>query len=363
VGEGPGERLSHRKNAYLTKQKAIALLLTLVIATTGGLIARALHVPLGLLLGSLITVGTLAATNRRVMGHAMYLPPRLRMCFVPIIGIAIGGAFTPDILQQAAAWWPSLLALLIYLPLLHWIGYHIYKRAGISPQTAFYGAVPGGLIESVTLGEAAGADVQTLVMLQFLRLILTIVTVPFAFLLLTGHSVGSASGAMLPGTAPDLSDTLVLTIAAALGAGLGYALRLPGWIITGPILMSAAAHAMALTDAVPPAWLINAVQVIVGAGLGARFTGMQGRAMLVVAGVAILNGMLALALALLAATLLAPLTGEPIAAVFLAYAPGGVAEMSLIALSLQMSVVYVAAHHIARIIFAVGFAQLAGLRR
>jgi uncharacterized protein len=36
--------------------------------------------------------------------------------------------------------------------------------------------------------------------------------------------------------------------------------------------------------------------------------------------------------------------------------------MSLIALSLQMSTVYVAAHHVARIIMAVAIAQLAGPR-
>ncbi len=346
----------------MSKQKAIALATTLLIGTAGGLIARTLHVPLGLLLGSLIAVGFLAATNTRIVGHEMFLPARLRMCFVPIIGIAIGGAFTPDILQQAAAWWPSLLALLIYLPLLHWVGYHIYQRAGFSHQTAFYGAVPGGLIESVTMGEAAGADVQALVILQFLRLILTIITVPFAFLILTGHSVGSASGAVLPGTAPGLQDIAILTVAALLGVAIARTLKLPGWIITGPILLSAAAHATGLTHAVPPQWLIGTVQIILGAGLGARFAGMAGRTMITAAKAALLNAAIALTLALIAATLLAPIVQEPIAAVFLAYAPGGLAEMSLIALSLQISVVYVAAHHVARIILAVAIAQLAGPR-
>jgi uncharacterized protein len=352
----------HRKNEYLSEQKATALALTLFVGTIGGLIARSLHVPLGLLLGSLVAVGTLAATNRRVLGQALFLPPKLRMCFVPIIGVAIGGAFTPDIVQQAAAWWPSLLALLIYLPLLHWVGYHIYKRAGFTPQTAFYGAVPGGLIESVTMGEAAGADVQALVILQFLRLILTIITVPFAFLLLTGHSVGSASGAVLPGTTPGIQDIAILTVAALLGVAIARALRLPGWIITGPILLSAAAHATGITHAVPPPWLVGCVQVILGAGLGARFAGMAGRTMVIAARAALLNAAIALTLALIAATLLAPIVQEPIAAVFLAYAPGGLAEMSLIALSLQISVVYVAAHHVARIIMAVAIAQIAGPR-
>ena len=66
----------------------------------------------------------------------------------------------------------------------------------------------------------------------------------------------------------------------------------------------------------------------------------------------------ALALALGFALLLRALVGEPVTAVFLAYAPGGLAEMSLIALSLHMSVIYVTAHHVVRIVLAVSFAKL-----
>ena len=48
----------------------------------------------------------------------------------------------------------------------------------------------------------------------------------------------------------------------------------------------------------------------------------------------------------------------PRAAAFLAFAPGGVAEMSLIALSLQYSVVFVTLHHVARILIAVLVAKV-----
>ena len=47
------------------------------------------------------------------------------------------------------------------------------------------------------MGEEAGADVQMLTMLQFLRLILTIVLVPVAFSWMEGHAVGSAGGVAL----------------------------------------------------------------------------------------------------------------------------------------------------------------------
>ena len=104
---------------------------------------------------------------------------------------------------------------------------------------------------------------------------------------------------------------------------------------------------------VPPGWMIAATQVVLGTGLGARFAGI-GRDLLLRAGKAALaNAAASLAIAFGFATALHGLTGEPVAAVFLAFAPGGLAEMSLIALSLQMSVIYVTAHHVVRIVLAV----------
>ena len=45
-------------------------------------------------------------------------------------------------------------------------------------------------------------------------------------------------------------------------------------------------------------------------------------------------------------------------AVLLAFAPGGLAEMSLIALALGVDVAYVATHHVVRIFFIVALAPL-----
>jgi uncharacterized protein len=291
------------------------------------------------------------------------LPSRLRFSFVPVIGVAIGGAFTPQVASQALGWWPTLLALCLFVPTAHALAFWIFRKGGLAPKEAFYGAVPGGLIESVQLGEEAGADVRLLTVLQFLRLILTIISVPMIFWALTGQAVGSASGVAMVGAeaALGIRDAALLVMAGVVGAGLGRLLRLPGWIITGPVAVSAFLHAMGWVEGVPPGWLISVTQVVLGAGLGARFAGVE-REMLIRGGrLAVLNTVAALALTLVFAEALHLLVGEPVAAVFLAFAPGGLAEMSLIALSLQMSAIYVTAHHVLRILLAVSLAK-AGAR-
>lgn len=337
-----------------------ALALTLTIGAAGGYLAHLAHLPLALLLGSLLATGTIAALGWRPFGRAILLPPRLRLAFVPVIGVSIGGAFTPAVLAAAPAWWPSLLALFLFLPLAHAAGYGIYRLGGLPKTESFFGAIPGGLIETVQLGEEAGGDPRLLTVLQFLRLIFTIVFVPLIFTVLTGGAVGSASGVALPAAAIPLTlpEIAVLLAAGALGYATARALRFPAAIMTGPILFSAVAHATGLVHGVPPAWLVGVTQVVIGCGLGARFAGTERRMLAHAFTLAAVNSVIVLLLAFGFALVLAPLVREPAPAVFLALAPGGLAEMSLIALSLQMSVVFVTLHHIARIVLSVIIAKL-----
>jgi membrane AbrB-like protein len=339
--------------------------LALLLGALGGSAAQALHLPLGMLLGSLVVVGAVSILGWRPSGVTPAMPEPLRFFFVPVIGVSIGGAFTPQLMRDALLWWPSLLALALYLPLALGVGYLIYHRLGGIPKvTAFFGAVPGGLIETVVLGESAGADARMLTLLQFLRLILCIVLVPIGFTIATGHAVGSAAGVEMTGaSAPiTLRDTAIMLACGVAGYVIGKRLRFPAAIMTGPLFLSALAHLAGLTEAVPPGWALLLTQLVVGTSLGARFVGLPrsvlGRALVL----AIVNAAVSLALAMGFALALAPVVAEPLAAVFLAFAPGGVAEMSLVALSLQLSVVYVSLHHVARIVLSVTVAQLLARR-
>ena len=77
------------------------LALTLALGAVGGLAAHAAQLPLGYLLGSMVLVGVLAAFDIKPLGRTLTLPPHLRFSFVPVIGVAIGGAFTPEVARAA----------------------------------------------------------------------------------------------------------------------------------------------------------------------------------------------------------------------------------------------------------------------
>ncbi len=115
------------------------------------------------------------------------------------------------------------------------------------------------------------------------------------------------------------------------------------------MFLSAAAHLAGLVHGAPPALLVGAAQVIIGASVGCRFEGYP----LVRVVWMILVG-LGLTIIMLAVTILFgfglhELTAMPVEVVVLAFVPGGLAEMSLIALALTDEPAYVAAIHIVRI--------------
>ncbi len=332
--------------------------LTLALGGLGGWAATWLHLPLPMLLGPLLVVAAVALSGRRPLGHPVQFPLALRQIFVPIVGVAIGASFTPEIWREARHWWPSLLAIAAFIPVAHVLSFRAVRATGLlDPVTAFFGTAPGGLIETVQMGEEMGGDARMLTMLQFLRLITTIIAVPLFFTLMTGHAVGSAGGASLTRAAMRTTDLPWLVGAGILGGLIGWRLRIPGGMVTGPIFVSALVHLTGLAQGAPPGWLVGVTQMVIGTSLGVRFAGMEPRRFWLAIRLAGLSTALSIGLAAACAFALAGLVDEPSAAVFLAFAPGGLTEMSLIALSLNMSVVYVTAHHALRILLAVAVAR------
>ncbi|MEM6489866.1 MAG: AbrB family transcriptional regulator [Pseudomonadota bacterium] len=336
------------------------LLVTLALALAGAGLAHGAGLPLPWLSGPLLVTAGAAIGGLRVLGAAPTFPVNLRFVLVPVIGVAIGGQVGAVGWEQAATWLVTLSALALYLPVAMAMSYAIYRRAGGYPRvTAFYAAMPGGLIEAVAMGEKAGADVPTLTLLQFARLILCILMVPLAIAAYEGRAVGSAAGLAL-GTDPaalTLSDVAVLVGAALVGYLGGRRIGLPAALITGPLIVSAAVHLAGMTDADPPGFVVALTQYVVGTALGVRFVDMaRGEALRGLGWAALSVGaalLLALGLALLLAPVIGPGAGADVEAVVLAFAPGGVTEMSLVALSLEIGVVFVSAHHVARILITV----------
>ncbi|MEM7238505.1 MAG: AbrB family transcriptional regulator, partial [Pseudomonadota bacterium] len=100
-----------------------------------------------------------------------------------------------------------------------------------------------------------------------------------------------------------------------------------------------------------PHWLIEVSLVVLGASIGSRFAGVAFRRWLTIAAQTFVGTLILMAVSAIFAVAVSALTGHELMAVLLAYAPGGVAEMSLIALAIDADPGFVAIHHVVRITF------------
>ncbi len=332
--------------------------LTLVLAALAGLGAEALGVPLPWLLGPLVAAAAVAMADLRPAGVALKVPRWSRPVFAPIIGTAIGATVTPEILDQAARWWPSLVAVGPFVVALQLMNYAVLRRiGGFDRPTAFFAASPGGLVDAVLIGERRGGVPAAMSTQHFARIALSVAAVPLILTLVatgTGAAVAPEPDPALPGL-----DGAAALLACALFGGLaGARLRLPAGVMLGPFLASAALHLGGVTAAQVPGLLVHLAQMVIGSLLGLQFTGLARAALLRGLGLSVLTTALAIGVAALFALTLARIVPAPGSAVFLAFAPGGVAEMGLIAISLGTEPAFVIVHHLLRIVLTVAIAPL-----
>lgn len=331
-----------------------SLALSLSLGACGGWLASQVGMPLPWLLGATIVnaVWVLSLPGRL---NPVWSPPLFRNAFVAVIGVMIGGLFTVDLIATLPGWWPGITGLILYCFVAQIGGYLIYRRVGgLDRATAFFSASPGGFVENILMGEKAGADVTVLSMLQFLRIVLVVSIIPFGFLLWTGHAVGSAAGAQFGGGgAATMADYAILAAAGAVGLVVGLSLKIPAGQVIGPITASAIVHLTGLVETQPPAIAGVIAQIVVGSSLGARFAGASPKLLLRTSRLAFLGVAWMLGLAVAFAAIVHMITDRDPTLYVMSFAPAGVIEMSLIALTLGANPVFVTAHHIIRLFVTV----------
>jgi membrane AbrB-like protein len=216
--------------------------------------------------------------------------------------------------------------------------------------------MPGGLNEMTIIGGELGGDEKRIILSHAARIVISVSLIAVYFRMILGYEV---SGVLVPeGLAAtlDFKNGAILLGCAVFGTGLGRILKFPARGLLGPLVLSAAAHMTGLTHSAPPSILVIAAQVILGTMMGCRFMGAKPR--LIIETLALSAGAttIMLALSLAFAIGLHGVFNQTVEQILLAYAPGGLTEMSLVAIAMEADVAYIALHHLARIVVLVAIA-------
>jgi uncharacterized protein len=303
-------------------------------------------VPAGWLSGSI-----LAVAGASLAGRPMLIPTLMMRAIFVLIGISLGAVVTPETLHGMATYPLSIAVLLLAMAFIS-IGGAGYLRLvhRWGKVDAYLAAAPGGMSQVLALGAELGADLRAIAIVQSIRVVVIAVVLPagLSLLGLVGHAPPRAAVALNVATLDELAILVAASSAAAL---IAYRFRFPGGLLFGAMLTSAVLHGSGFIHAVMPWWVANTAMVAMGAVTGSRFVNMPLRLLMNFVAAAFGSFAVAVIIAAVFAVILINLSSLRVAEVMIAFAPGAVDAMMLLALALNLDPVYVGAHHLTRIFF------------
>ncbi|AIZ31879.1 AbrB family transcriptional regulator [Pseudomonas parafulva] len=319
-----------------------------LVGLTGGFIASQVGWPLPWMVGSLLAIIAVRCLTPWQLSEI----PNGRKCGQWVIGIGIGLHFTPEVIEQVAGHFGLIFFGALLTTLSSVFGVWLLRRAGEDRATAFFASMPGGSGEMVNLGARNGALLSQVAAAQSLRVLAVVLCVPALFKLLLGNGValdhaGSVSWGWLALIAP-------LSIGVAL---LWQRLRQPNPWLFGPLLVAASISLAGDLRIGLPNGASQIGQWLIGSGLACHFN----RAFFRRAPAFLVRTLMATALCMLiaggAAWVLSLFSHLDLRSLTLGMMPGGIAEMSLTAETLQLSVPLVTALQVMRLLFVLFLAE------
>ncbi|MCJ7873949.1 AbrB family transcriptional regulator [Phaeobacter sp. J2-8] len=275
-----------------------------------------------------------------------------------ILGVAVGASVTPDVLAELPRMALSVALIPVFICMIALVGVPFFRKVwGFDAPTAYYAAMPGGLQDMVIFGIEAGGNPRALSLVHATRVLIIVAVAPIILTQLYGATLSNPIGA--PMASLPVHELVLMALAALVGWKGGERIGLFGASILGPMIVTAALSLSGVIHFRPPAEAILVAQFLIGCGIGVQFIGVTWAeaTRVVAAGIAYV-----LLLAVLAAGFAGLVTmaglGLPVPA-FLAFAPGGQAEMTVLAIVAGADLGYVITHHLTRVVIVIIGAPLA----
>ena len=319
---------------------------TLGVAAIGGAALGLAGVPAGWLSGSILAVAGAA-----VAGRPMFIPTLLMRAIFILIGISLGAAVTPETLHGMATYPLSIGVLLLAMIFISVSGAGYLRLVhNWGKVDAYLAAAPGGMSQVLALGAELGGDLRAIAIVQSIRVVVIAVGLPagLSALGLVGHAPPRVTTAL---SIAVLDELAILVAVSSVVAVVAYRFRFPGGLLFGAMMSSAILHGSGMIQAIMPWWVANAAMVAMGAITGSRFANTPLRLLLNFITAAFGSFAMAVTIAALFAAVLIKVLSLRAAEVMIAFAPGSVDAMMLLALALDLDPVYVGAHHLTRIFF------------
>jgi membrane AbrB-like protein len=320
---------------------------THLISLTGALIFLWLALPLPWLFGPM-TSCLIAALCGMQLRTVKLLGNGMRT----ILGVAVGATVTWTFLISLPSIWDTFLFIPAMVMATGAAGVWYFKRfAGYDFSTAYYASMPGGLQDMILFGEEAGGNVRAISLIHATRVLVIVVLLPILLTALWEIDLSRAPGASI--TTFTINQLVILVACAIIGWRVAERFGMFGASILGPLIFAAIASLSGILNTRPPAEAIWAAQYFIAMGIGVKYVGITAKELRhdVAAGLGFCVGLLILTTVSILGVLALDLA--PAVETILSLAPGGQAELVVLALIVGADMGFVVAHHLFRIFFVI----------
>lgn len=321
--------------------------MTVAIGAAGVGVFHVLSLPLPFLFGPMAASLVAALLGARLAGLG-----QVSVGARAVLGVAIGTSVTPALVAQVPAMLASVALVPVYILIIGAAGFPFFRRiCRFDPVTAFYSAMPGGAADMTIFGQEAGANVRQLSLVHATRLLVIMIVAPIVLVNIYGvtlsHPVGQPAGEL------PLAEMAIMIAAGLVGWKGGERIGLFGAAILGPLIVATVLSLTGLLEHRPPREALLAAQFLIGMSIGVSYVGVTLRELRdTVAG----GAAFVLILAVIAGGMTEIVTlsglGPPVEG-FLAFTPGGQAEMSMLAIIAGADLGFVIVHHLTRILIVI----------
>lgn len=321
----------------------IPYILAPTVAALGVAAFQLLDLPLPWLLGPIFAC-LLAALAGVPMRSVKLLDDGMRT----ILGVAVGATFTAALLVSMTAMWPTLLMIPIMVACIGAIGVPYFQRIwGFDFATSYYSSMPGGLQDMLLFGEEAGGDVRALSLIHATRVMVIVVSLPFLLRWVWDADLTNPPG--LPASSINPWQLALMAFCGIAGWRVAKRLKMFGASILGPLLLAAGFALTNILQQRPPAEAVWAAQFFIGMSVGTKYAGVTLAEVRTYVTAALGFCVILLLLTIMFAEFIHLAMLAPAMETILAFAPGGQAELTVLALIVGADMAFVVAHHVLRL--------------
>ncbi len=324
---------------------SLEFIIVILVSIPSAIIADYFNIPLAWMIGPMIATSIAALSGLKI---AM---PKLALSSILIIlGLHIGNYIDQSLFNQILDWiWTTLIMLIYIIVSIFIVSKYLQKFSGYQEKASIFSAAPGALGPLIILAEYEKSDLSQVATSHLIRLII-IITV-FPLIIVNSSDQESLNLSKFDYMNQNHLDLLWLFIGSLFLIFIFSKLRVPAALLSGTLVASGILQITEIASYKLPDPTINFCLLILGASVGCRFANKTLSEVANNSLHSLVATSILVILGLFAAFIANFFVENNLLTLILAFCPGGIYEVAVIAIAFDLEPDFVAFHHIIRLLF------------